>query len=188
MTKGYKQSRIHGIILWGIIFLLVFAPLAFGSVHVWAYSVVEIGVYLLLILWFADRLMVSRSDFVAWVKTPVNLILVAFLVLVGLQMVPLPASVVALVSPQAFADKKEMVALLGSSGDGPWWTTLSYSVHPTRIEWVKTGAYFGMFFLVLNTVKSKKEMDILVYTLIFIGLFQALYAIFQVFNVTPKVW
>jgi len=188
MTKGYKQSRIHGIILWGIVFLMVFAPLAFGSVHVWAYSIIEFGVFLLLVLWFVDQLIFSGSKNLVWVKTPVNLILVAFLVLVGLQMVPLPASVVALVSPQAFADKKEMVALLGSSGDGPWWTTLSYSVHPTRIEWVKTGAYFGMFFLVLNTVKSKKEMDILVYTLIFIGLFQALYAIFQVFNVTPKVW
>ncbi|RZB31506.1 MAG: hypothetical protein SRB2_04475 [Desulfobacteraceae bacterium Eth-SRB2] len=189
MEHTYRQtSRIHRVIFIGIIFLLVFAPLAFGSVHVWAYSVVEIGVYLLLILWFVDRLMVSRSDSVEWVKTLVNLILVAFLVLVSLQMLPLPASVVALVSPQAFADKGNLFALLGGSGDGPGWTTFSYSVHPTRNEWIKAGTYFGMFFLVLNTVKSKKEIDILVYTLIFIGLFEAVYAIFQVFNVTPRVW
>ena len=189
MEHTYRQtSRIQQIIFYGILFLLVFAPLAFGSVHVWAYSVVEIGVYLLLILWFVDRLLVSRSDSVEWVKTPVNLILVAFLVLVGLQMLPLPASVVALVSPQAFADKGNLFALLGGSGDGPGWMTLSYSVHPTRVEWIKAGAYFGMFFLVLNTVRSKKEIDVLIYTLIFIGLFEAVYAVFQVFNSTPKVW
>ena len=53
MEHTYRQtSRIHSVIFIGIIFLLVFAPLAFGSVHVWAYSVVEIGVCLLLILWF----------------------------------------------------------------------------------------------------------------------------------------
>ncbi len=188
MTKGYKQSRIQQIIFYGIIFLLIFAPLAFGSVHVWAYSIVEIGVYLLLILWFVDQLMVSRSNSVAWVKTPVNLILVIFLVLVGLQLIPLPASVAALASPHLYADKTQMFTLLERSADGPSWMILSYSLHPTRVEWIKAGAYFGMFFLVVNTVKSKKEIDILVYTLIFIGLFEAVYAIFQVFNVTPKVW
>jgi len=46
MEHTYRQtSRIHSVIFIGIIFLLVFAPLAFGSVHVWAYSVVEIGVW-----------------------------------------------------------------------------------------------------------------------------------------------
>ncbi len=188
MENKYKHIRLHKIIFIGIIFLLVFAPLAFGSVHVWAYSIMVLGVYLLLVLWFVDKLMVSRSNSVAWVKTPVNLILMIFLVLVGLQLIPLPASLVALVSPHVYADKAQMFTLLGRSTDGPSWMMLSYSVHPTRVEWIKAGAYFGMFFLVLNTVKSKKEIDILVYTLIFIGLFQAIYAIFQVFNVSPKVW
>jgi len=105
-----------------------------------------------------------------------------------LQLIPLPAPLIALVSPHVYADKAQMFTLLERSADGPSWMMLSYSIHPTLVEWLKLSTYFGMFFLVLNTVKSKKEIDILVYTLIFIGLFQAIYAIFQVFNITPRVW
>ena len=44
MEHDYKQtSKIDKIIFYGIILLLVFAPLAFGSVHVWAYSIIEVG-------------------------------------------------------------------------------------------------------------------------------------------------
>ena len=186
------QTRIHKIIFFGIIFLLIFAPLAFGSVHVWAYSMVEFGVFLLLVLWFADQLIFSKSKTLAWVKTPVNLILLILLMLIGLQLIPLPSSVVAIVSPKAYADKTRVFEIMGKvvseSADRPSWMMLSYSLHPTLVEWLKLGAYFGMFFLVLNTVKSKKEIDILVYTLILIGLFQAIYAIFQIFNITPRVW
>ena len=192
MKHKYKQIRIHKIIFLGIILLLIFAPLAFGSVHVWAYSIIELGVFLLLVLWFADQLIFSGSKTLAWVKTPVNLILMMFLVLIGLQLIPFPASVVAFLSPETHADKtrlfKIMTKAADASADGPSWMMLSYSFHPTVVEWLKLGAYFGIFFLVLNTVKSKKEIDILVYTLILIGLFQAIYAIFQIFNITPRVW
>ena len=186
------QNKFDRIIFFGIILLLIFAPLAFGSVHVWAYSMVEFGVFLLLVLWFADQLIFSKSKTLAWVKTPVNLILLILLMLIGLQLIPLPSSVVAIVSPKAYADKTRVFEIMGKvvseSADRPSWMMLSYSLHPTLVEWLKLGAYFGMFFLVLNTVKSKKEIDILVYTLILIGLFQAVYAIFQIFNITPRVW
>jgi len=186
------QNRFDRIIFFGIVLVLIFAPLAFGSVHVWAYSMVEFGVFLLLLLWFSDHLIFSESKTLGWVKTPVNLILVMFFVLIGLQLIPLPAPVVAFVSPKAYADKTQLFKIMGKIADasahGPSRIMLSYSFHPTLVEWLKLGTYCGMFFLVLNTVKSKKEIDILVYTLIFIGLFEAIYAIFQVFNITPKVW
>jgi len=193
MDHTYQQTgRIDRVVFYGIIFLLIFAPLAFGSVHVWAYTVVEIGVFLLLGLWFAGRLIFSGSDTLSWVQTPVNLILLVFLVLVGFQLVPLPASVTALISPQTYADKKQLFAILakapGASTDASPEMMLSYTSHATRVEWLKLAVYFGMFFLVLNTATSKQKIDILVYTMIFIGLFEAVYAVYQVFSTTPQVW
>jgi len=180
------------VIFYGIIFLLVFTPLAFGSVHVWAYTIMELGVFSLLALWFADRLIFSWSETLTWVKTPVNLILILFLVLIGLQILPLPAPVAALISPHTYADKKQLFTILAKAAnapsDGPSWMMLSYYFHSTLVKGLKLGAYCGMFFLVLNTVTSKQKIDILVYTIILIGLFQAVYAIFQVFSITPKVW
>ena len=112
-----SRSLIDKIIFGGIIVLLVFAPLAFGSVHVWAYSVIEIGVFLLLALWFVDRLIASGSENLSWVKTPVNLVLVM----------------------------------------------LTYYAHATVMEALKLGAYCGMFFLVVNTLKSRQQIDNIIY-------------------------
>jgi O-antigen ligase len=191
-TTYQQTSRIDRIIFYGIIFLLIFAPLAFGSVHVWAYSVIEVGVFLLMGLWFVDRLIFSKSKSLSWVKTPVNLILILLLVLIGLQLIPLPAFVTKLISPQTYADKKQVFAVLANasdaSTDGSPGMMLSYTSHATKVEWLKLAAYFGMFFIVLNTATSKQRINILVYTMIFIGLFEALYAVYQVFSITPKVW
>jgi hypothetical protein len=55
------------------------------------------------------------------------------------------------------------------------------------IQGLKLVAYLGMFSLVLNTVRSKKRMDILIYVLIFMGLFEALYGIYQLFSDSPRV-
>ena len=186
------ESKIDRVIFIGIIFLLIFAPLAFGSVHVWAYSIIEVGVFVLVVLWFADRLIFSRAETLVWVKTPVNLILIMFLVLIGVQLIPFPDSMVELISPHTYADKKQLFTLLtqasDASSEGPWGMMLSYTSHATVVEWLKLAAYVGMFFLVLNTATSKQKIDILVYTIILVGLFQALYAIYQVFSISPKVW
>ena len=100
-----RSSRIDKFIFAGIISLLVFAPLAFGSVHVWAYSLVEIGVFSLLLLWVVNGLIASREETLAWAKTPLNLFAVLLLAFIGLQLTPLPPVLAALVSPGTVADK-----------------------------------------------------------------------------------
>jgi len=39
------------IIEWGIIFLIVFTPIAFGTVHPWAYTLMELTICFLIIIW-----------------------------------------------------------------------------------------------------------------------------------------
>jgi len=187
-----NQSTCDRIIFGGLIFLLIFAPLAFGSVHVWAYSLIELVVFFLLALWFADRLIFSKRDALEWVKTPVNLFPVLLLFFIGLQMVPLPSSLISFLSPQTFADKMQLFEVMAKTKDfgldGSRWTCLAYYLHPAITEWLKLATYMGMFFLVLNSIRSKRQINILIYILILIGLFEALYAIFQVFSDAPMVW
>ena len=137
---NFNHPRFDRIIFSGIIVLLIFAPLAFGSVHVWAYSVVEFGVFSLLLLWFADQLIFSGSKPLVWVKTPVNLILLLFLALIGLQLIPLPAPVGAVVSPKVHADKTQLFKIMAEAADvSPFMPSrimLSHSLHPTlRAAW-----------------------------------------------------
>jgi hypothetical protein len=191
MENNLRHSRINQIIFYGILILLVFAPLALGSVHVWAHSLLKFGVFTLLALWFAQHLIVSRSKILNWVKTPLNLWLL-LLGMVGLQLLPLPASVVSLVSPYTLSDKRQAFTILARATDvtaeGPAWMTLAYYHHAAVNELLKLAAYGGMFFLVINTLNSRKRIDILIYSLFFLGLFEALYAIYQVITDNPIVW
>ncbi len=161
MVNLSKQSRCDRIIFIGIIALLIFAPLAFGSVHVWAYTIMELSVFFLLLLWFIDRLLLSSNKTLEWVKTPANPLLLIILVFIGLQIVPLPSFLVDFVSPQLFADRMKALELLQQGADSvieaPIWIPLAYYLHPVVIEWLKAAAYLGMFFLILNTARSKRR-------------------------------
>jgi len=191
MMNSQKQSVITNLVYTATLALLIFAPLAFGAMHVWAYTVIEIGVFFLLALYLLDQ-MLRKGGRVEWVKTPVNWVLVAFLAVIGLQMVPMPPAVVKFLSPLTYADKRQMLDVLAAAGDtsaaGNQWMPLAYYLHATWREFLKAVAYIGMFFLVLNTATSQKRLNILVLVLISVGLFEALYAVCQNFSDAPRVW
>ena len=58
-----KNSVPDKIIEYGLIFLIIFTPLAFGSVHVWAYTIVEVVVLLLLLILAVKTFYFSRFTF-----------------------------------------------------------------------------------------------------------------------------
>jgi len=181
------QSKWDRLIFRGIVALLIFSPLAFGSVHVWAYCLMEVAVFSLLILFFTDRLLLSKSPALTWVRTPVNLWLILLLLLIGFQMLPLPSSWIAFVSPRTFADKRLLSEMISPS-HAPGWMCLTYYRHASLMEFLKMAAYAGMFFLVLNTVRTKQQTRVLMYVLIGLGIFEAMYALAQIFSETPRVW
>ena len=184
-----KTTKCEAVVFWGCGVLLVFAPLAFGSVHVWAYSFVEIGIFSLLLLYFLDRLFFTRAERLEWVKTPLNLFLILFVLLILFQLIPLPESILSSISPKTSADKSKLIDILSKAGrDVSSLHFLAYYRHRVITELLKLLAYMAMFFLVLNTLKSKKKINTLIYLLIIIGLFETVYAVYQVFSVTPKIW
>jgi O-antigen ligase len=182
---------------------LIFAPLAFGSVHVWAYAVIEISVFLLLAFLAAGRIL-TQPRF-EWVKTPANGFLIFFLILIGIQFIPLPMSWIAAASPKT-ADLKIRAAKIimeaetaGMTKSPETYPALDFprisrfsrfihTPHSAQREFLKLAAYLGMFFLVINTVDSINRMNILVLAIVFLGLFEALYAIIEVFSANPMVW
>ncbi len=48
----HKQQRAcTRIVTGGILFLILFTPLAFGAVHSWAFSLLEVVIFLLVMVW-----------------------------------------------------------------------------------------------------------------------------------------
>jgi len=97
------------VIKWLLICLLVFTPIALGSVEIWAFSLMELGILLIIVLWaiqmtfFKDSRLRSPLPIVPRPSLSVPVfILSLFLALVLLQMIPLPAAVLKVLSPKAY--------------------------------------------------------------------------------------
>ena len=94
------------VVLGGVLILLLVTPLAFGSVHPRAFSLLEIVIFLLVLVWALQLLVVRPQNNGVWGRIhptrSLRSLLTPLLLFVGLmllQLCPLPPSVLRLVSP-----------------------------------------------------------------------------------------
>jgi hypothetical protein len=99
------NRSLEAILRYGVILLLVWTPLAFGSVPAWAYALLQVHGFGLVAVWMLQRLaarppLASESHAPsAMVWTPLALPLGLFLTLLILQILPLALSTLSLLSP-----------------------------------------------------------------------------------------
>src|SRR5207253_262198 len=84
----------------GLLFLIIFTPLAFGTVYPWGIALMECVVLCMALAWIFKLL---RTGGVRLVRTPLNLPILLFLGLIGLQLLPLPPTVLYFVSPATYS-------------------------------------------------------------------------------------
>ena len=159
--------RDRRLIEWGIIFLIVFTPLAFGTVHLRPITLMEVIVLLLTLIWLIKLAVQFKI-----VKTPLNLPLIIFLFLIVFQILPLPFSVIKCLSPNTCV---LYTTYSGSLTCG----FLSIYSHATKIEIFKFLTYVCLFLLVANNIKEKRQIEHLAITIITVGFFMAILGIIQ---------
>jgi tetratricopeptide (TPR) repeat protein len=100
-------SRLDEFIRRTVLALLAFAPFAFGAVEAWSQAVVA-GLAGLALVSLLIRAALSRQRrfVVSWLHLPVIL----FVLLVAAQLLPLPARVAALLSPETVAMRRQLLA------------------------------------------------------------------------------
>ncbi|HEY6420960.1 MAG TPA: O-antigen ligase family protein [Candidatus Binataceae bacterium] len=97
------MRRLDRIVTGGIILLVILTPLAIGSVLPWAYVPMEAAIFVLVIAWMAKLLTREPGSIgdpavsadLRWVAIP----LLALLGYLALQLLPLPPSLIASISP-----------------------------------------------------------------------------------------
>jgi O-antigen ligase len=149
--------------------IFVGSSLAFGGVQPIAYSLAEISVFLSVILFLWDQKRRGRIN----LSIPVWPLL--FVLWVGLQIVPLPESFVAAVSPA----HRLAPAGAGAIHFAGAWGTLSIYPDATLVGFFKILAYLGAFFLAVHLFDSGRRKSNLVLALISLGSFEAGYGIIQ---------
>jgi O-antigen ligase len=191
-------SICNTVIECGIIFLIVFTPLAFGTVHAWACTVMELTVLFLLLVWLLKLIYLNRSfpEFrLSLVKTPLNLPLCLFFLLVLFQMVPLSPSVIERISPntcdlyiQTVPGYGVQETDLNASDKISACRPLSIYSHDSRDELLKVLACVAVFLLIINNINTRDQMRRLVLAIIITGTIVAFLAILQMLSGTNKIY
>ena len=146
--------------------LLLWMPLPFGSNVAWAWSLMEAWVFLIAGLWlvqyYRGRVSLNHPFVRAW---PVTACLLATVLWIVVQALPLPAGVLGLLSPRAL----EIHSTTHS------YPSLSLDVYATRQAALQTLAYLLFFCLTLLLVNNKARIKLLAQVIILGGVFQAAY-------------
>jgi hypothetical protein len=167
MSPAVESAPAAGRALFVLLLLvLIWAPLPFGSNHLWSWSLLEAGVLLMASAWLAlfvaGRVKTTRAFRRAW---PALVLFVGVFVLVQLQLLPLPASVLTQLSPSA----ADIHATTQSAN------TITLDPAATRAAGLKTLTYGALFALTLLLIDSRARLRILALTLVVSGVFQAAY-------------
>ena len=149
--------------------ILVGSSLAFGAVQPIAYSLAEILVFLTVILFLWNQKRHGRIN----LNLPVWPVL--FVLWVALQLLPLPGSFLAAISPA----HRLTSTWLATINHGSTWGTLSIYPTATLLALFKLLAYLGVFVLAIQLFDSGRRKSTLVVALISLGCFEAGYGVIQ---------
>lgn len=116
ISKNLFSPICDRVIEFGLILLVITTPLALGTVHVRAYTLMELVVLLLLFVWvlkvtaaYVFTPLAGKSFFqrqsplrLPLITTPLNIALLLFLGLILFQLIPLPSSTIKVLSPSTY--------------------------------------------------------------------------------------
>jgi putative inorganic carbon (HCO3(-)) transporter len=164
-----SNHKYHTYLFYFLLAIVFWIPIPLGSNRPWAWSIMQIMIFSLFIgcVWSQRRL--------AWLglkeyRLPIVLWL-CYLVLLALQIVPLPASLLSYLSPNAYA-------LQENSMDGLFYLSVDYG--QSQISLLKSVSYFCLFLVTLILIRDGKTIKTLLFTILIAATLQALYGAFEV--------
>jgi O-antigen ligase len=163
------------------LFVLLFSPLAFGSIDLWAVFIVEgcsflaLGCYLFALL---------RKD-QSFLKVPGLVPLLVFLAWMVFQLIPLPRSIVSFVSP---ATAGLYAPLLATSDSVNF--LIPFTVHPlyTVQDLFRFSAYAAVYFLTIQLLSDPKRMQQTLAVVLFLAAAIAFYGIIQHYTGNDRIY
>ena len=164
---------------------LLFAPLAFGTTEPWSEQIVIALAGLMLVLFLVKFTFCSYVKIAwHWAYIPV----VFFLLLVGVQLLPLPTSVVSILSPHTVTTKTELLGGLFTGDIDLDSMTISFYSHATHHDLRLVLAVVAVFFVALNTFNTIASIKRLLACVAAIGGAVALLCLAQFITQTDRIY
>lgn len=163
----------------GLLGLLLWLPLPFGSVRPWSAALLTLLVSLLLGLWFValglSPLRLRQLGRAALLAAGVWLL---WLTWIYLQSEPWPQAWLAVLSPRRWQHLRG----LGELSALPTTAAPSLDAQQTRAQLLLSLAYAGLFFLVLAVLRHRHRFQWLLWAILLSGVAQALYGMLMVLS------
>ncbi len=162
------------------IFLLIFSPLAFGTVEQWSLTVME-GCS----LWALFLLCRERNEGLQFFyKVPGIIPLFALWSYCIIQLIPLPAGIVHIISPNTYKVYAETIG----SVEPVNWMTLPNNKKATMLEWFRFTAYLSFYIVTVQLLAGKELLRKTVKVVITFSSGLALLGIFQYLFYNGKLY
>lgn len=157
--------------------ILFIAPIPFGANRPWAWSILAICAFTLLLiyLWNYARQNLRPPEITKDIKL-VFMLMVGWLFFQVFQLIPLPIELLGIISPKTLALKQSIVHMTGAS-----FLPLSFDVSAGMRSIYKAVLYISLFALTIFLVQSRDRLRLLILTIVFIGVIQAVWGLSLVF-------
>jgi O-antigen ligase len=138
------------LIEWLVAGLVCFAPWPFGSVHAWAEEVILAFAAAMGIVFLAKLLLVRDASIVhSWTYLPIGL----FALLVVFQLIPLPHSVIGILSHNTLTTKARILSDLSGATDGPM--AITFYSYKTRHDFRLLLSVVVIFVAAMNVFRER---------------------------------
>ena len=167
----------------GILALIVWVPLPKGSVHQWSILIMQLVVFAMAGAYVLVEEKPLDNEYLGLVLRWPRYLFCAVFALIVLQIVPLPNFLVKILSPQSYAFRQMYVPEFSRVH------FMSISLMPghTQREGLELLTYFLLGFLIIKTAVRRRQIMRIFYFLVGMGVFQAFYGLFELYNPAPRV-
>jgi len=175
-TMGTSLDRFDKVIEWLLVSLLIFMPFAFGAVEAWSEEVV-IALAAAISICFLLKLIFRKDANLVWSRAYIPMVL--FIVVIIFQLIPLPTTLLSVISPDTAAIKKELLSDLPNSNELLQSMSISFYPHATKHDLRLVLAVAGVFFVVVNVYRRAEQIKRLLAAVAIIGGSVAILALAQ---------
>jgi hypothetical protein len=174
-TEGRLNDFLDSSILACIIFLIIFTPLAFGSVGIGSQLILISVCQCIFLLWLTKG---SSAKGIFFSNTIFYYLFIAFIVLIILQTVPLPKFLLKISSPSSY---KTYMEFLPGYADRQGWHAISIYPEAAKIEFAKLLSLGLVVFVIVNNFNKKSDILAILTAISATGFLTAFFGIVQRF-------
>jgi O-antigen ligase len=185
-NNSYHASRDRicaNVIDFGLLSLLIFTPLPAASVYEWSVLLIQMTVLVMMGAYLLMKEKPQNNEFLSLASKWPKVLFFGFSTFVLVQIFPLPKFLIKILSPSA-CNYLRLYTI-----DFEKMQFMSFSLIPsyTIERGLELLSYLLLGFLVLKTVTKRRQILRIFSVLIAVGVFEAFYGLFELYNKTPRI-